>query len=82
MGGKFKLPEGKVLIPGVVAHTTNNRRAPRPDRLAHHDLCPTGRERGDAIAGTDCGFFQGAFTPHVHPSIMWAKLRALAEGAA
>jgi len=34
------------------------------------------------IAGTDCGFSQGAFTPRVHHSIMWAKLQALAEGAA
>jgi 5-methyltetrahydropteroyltriglutamate--homocysteine methyltransferase len=35
----------------------------------------------NVMAGTDCGFSQGAFTPRVHQSIMWAKLRALAEGA-
>jgi 5-methyltetrahydropteroyltriglutamate--homocysteine methyltransferase len=34
------------------------------------------------LAGTDCGFSQGAFTPRVHASIMWAKLQALMEGAA
>ena len=38
--------------------------------------------RENVIAGTDCGFSQGAFTPRVHASIMWAKLQALAEGAA
>ncbi len=39
-----------------------------------------GREH--VIASTDCGFSQGAFVPRVHASIMWAKLRTLAEGAA
>ena len=38
--------------------------------------------RENVIAGTDCGFSQSAFTPRVHSSIMWAKLQALAEGAA
>jgi 5-methyltetrahydropteroyltriglutamate--homocysteine methyltransferase len=38
--------------------------------------------RENVIAGTDCGFSQGAFTPCMHASIMWAKLQALAEGAA
>jgi 5-methyltetrahydropteroyltriglutamate--homocysteine methyltransferase len=33
------------------------------------------------LAGTDCGFAQGPFYRRVHPSIMWAKLEALAEGA-
>jgi 5-methyltetrahydropteroyltriglutamate--homocysteine methyltransferase len=38
-----------------------------------------GRER--VLASTDCGFAQGPFHRRVHPSIMWAKLEALAEGA-
>ena len=38
--------------------------------------------RENVMAGTDCGFSQGAFNPRVHPTIMWAKLEALAEGAA
>jgi 5-methyltetrahydropteroyltriglutamate--homocysteine methyltransferase len=38
--------------------------------------------RENVMAGTDCGFSQGAFTPRVHAAIMWAKLQALAEGAA
>jgi len=38
-----------------------------------------GRDR--VLAGTDCGFAQGPFVRRVHPSIQWAKLRSLAEGA-
>jgi 5-methyltetrahydropteroyltriglutamate--homocysteine methyltransferase len=37
--------------------------------------------RENVMAGTDCGFAQGAFIQRVHPSIQWAKLEALAEGA-
>ena len=37
--------------------------------------------RDNVIASTDCGFAQGPFARGVHPSIQWAKLRALAEGA-
>ena len=37
--------------------------------------------RENVIAGTDCGFAQGPFMRRVHPSIMWAKLRSLSEGA-
>ncbi len=33
------------------------------------------------MGGTDCGFAQSPFARRVHPSIMWAKLKALAEGA-
>ena len=37
--------------------------------------------RDNVLGGTDCGFAQTPYTPRVHPSIMWAKLEALAEGA-
>lgn len=76
-----KFPDGKVLIPGVVAHTTNLVEHPElvAWRIAIYARL-VGRE--NVIAGTDCGFSQGAFTPRVHSSIMWAKLQALAEGAA
>jgi 5-methyltetrahydropteroyltriglutamate--homocysteine methyltransferase len=75
-----KLPPGKVLIPGVISHATNVVEHPelvseRIVRLAKL----VGRE--NIIAGTDCGFAQGPFYRRVHPSIMWAKLEALAEGA-
>lgn len=75
-----KLPEGRKLIPGVVSHCTNVVEHPelvaeRITRLAKL----VGRE--NVIASTDCGFAQGPFARRVHPSIMWAKLAALAEGA-
>ena len=75
-----RLPEGKVLIPGVISHVTNVVEHPelvaeRIVRLAEL----VGRE--NVIGGTDCGFAQGPFVQRVHPTIVWAKLRALAEGA-
>jgi 5-methyltetrahydropteroyltriglutamate--homocysteine methyltransferase len=75
-----KLGAGQVLIPGVISHATNVVEHPelvaeRIVRLAKI----VGRE--NIIAGTDCGFAQGPFHRRVHPSIMWAKLEALAEGA-
>ncbi len=75
-----KLPEGKVLAPGMISHATNVVEHPelvaeRIVRLAKL----VGRER--VMASTDCGFAQGPFHRRVHPSIMWAKLEALAEGA-
>jgi 5-methyltetrahydropteroyltriglutamate--homocysteine methyltransferase len=75
-----KLPEGKVLVPGVVTHHTNIVEHPElvADRLVRLAEL-VGRER--VMAGTDCGFAQGAFVRRVHPSIQWAKLAALAEGA-
>jgi 5-methyltetrahydropteroyltriglutamate--homocysteine methyltransferase len=75
-----KLDDGQVLIPGVISHATNVVEHPelvaeRIVRLAKI----VGRE--NVIAGTDCGFAQGPFHRRVHPSIMWAKLEALAAGA-
>jgi 5-methyltetrahydropteroyltriglutamate--homocysteine methyltransferase len=76
-----QLPEGRTLIPGVISHATNIVEHPelvaeRIVRLARL----VGRE--NVIASTDCGFAQGALYRRVHPSIMWAKLEALVEGAA
>jgi 5-methyltetrahydropteroyltriglutamate--homocysteine methyltransferase len=75
-----KLDEGQLLIPGVISHATNVVEHPelvaeRIVRLAQI----VGRE--NIIAGTDCGFAQGPFHRRVHPSVMWAKLEALAAGA-
>jgi 5-methyltetrahydropteroyltriglutamate--homocysteine methyltransferase len=75
-----KLPESKKLIPGVVTHHTNAVEHPdlvaqRLTRLAEL----VGRE--NVLAGTDCGFAQGAFIRRVHPEIQWAKLAVLSEGA-
>jgi 5-methyltetrahydropteroyltriglutamate--homocysteine methyltransferase len=75
-----KLPPGKKLIPGVISHATNIVEHPelvaqRLVRLARI----VGRE--NVLGGTDCGFAQSPFAQRVHPSIMWAKLRSLSEGA-
>ena len=71
-----KLPEGKILIPGVVSHHTNVVEHPEvvADRIVRY-AGVVGRE--NVIAGTDCGMGL-----RVHPQIAWAKLKALAEGAA
>jgi 5-methyltetrahydropteroyltriglutamate--homocysteine methyltransferase len=74
------LPDGKVLVPGVVTHHTNVVEHPeliaqRLVRLAN----VVGRDR--VMGGTDCGFAQGAFMHRVHEEIQWAKLASLVEGA-
>ncbi len=76
----LRFPEGKILIPGVIAHTTNCVEHPElvADRLMRFAKL-VGRE--NIIAGVDCGFAQGAGTSRVHPQIMWEKFRMLAEGA-
>jgi len=70
-----KLPDGKILIPGVVSHATNVVEHPElvADRLLNYANV-VGRE--NVIGGTDCGL-----GGRVHPQIAWAKVRSLAEGA-
>ncbi len=70
-----KLPEGKLLIPGVVSHATNIVEHPQvvADRIVRYANV-VGRE--NVIAGTDCGL-----GGRIHPQIAWAKLEALGEGA-
>jgi 5-methyltetrahydropteroyltriglutamate--homocysteine methyltransferase len=78
---RVKLPDGKVLIPGVITHASNIVEHPewiaeRIERFAAR----VGRE--NVVAGADCGFSSQATTePEVHPTVVWAKFRALAEGA-
>jgi 5-methyltetrahydropteroyltriglutamate--homocysteine methyltransferase len=76
-----RLPEGKILIPGVVESCTNYVEHPRlvADRLIAYAK-RVGRE--NVIAGTDCGFGSHAASNLVYPPIVWAKLRSVAEGAA
>jgi 5-methyltetrahydropteroyltriglutamate--homocysteine methyltransferase len=72
---EIKLPEGKILIPGVVSHATNV--VEHPELVADRILAyanAVGRE--NVIAGTDCGL-----GGRVHPEIAWSKLNALEEGA-
>ncbi len=70
-----RLPDGKILIPGVVSHATNVLEHPEliADRLINY-ASVVGRE--NVIAGTDCGL-----GGRIHPQIAWAKLGALREGA-
>ena len=76
-----KLAPGQVLIPGIVSHATNIVEHPElvAERLTRFAEI-VGRE--NVMAGTDCGFCQSPLAGRVHRTIMWAKLRALAEGAA
>ncbi len=75
-----KFSDGKILIPGVIAHTTNTVEHPELVAWRIKNFARlVGRE--NVIAGTDCGFSQRALNPRLHPSIVWAKLEALAEGA-
>ena len=75
-----KLPPDKVLIPGVVTHSSNLVEHPEviAQRIARF-AGVVGRER--VIAGADCGFASFSTSCEVHPSVVWAKLAALAEGA-
>jgi len=77
---KLKLPEDKVLIPGVVGSNTNYVEHPElvAQRLLRYaDIL--GRER--VIAGTDCGFGTFAGFGAVYPVFCWMKMRSLSEGA-
>ena len=77
-----KLPGDKILIPGVISHTTTLVEHPEliAQRLTQYaDV--VGRE--NIIAGSDCGFSsQATHEPEVHPTVVVAKLKAMAEGAA
>lgn len=75
-----RLPPGKILIPGVIDSTTNFVEHPElvAERICNYAKL-VGRE--NVIAGTDCGFATSALDDMIFPSIAWAKLAALAEGA-
>ena len=76
-----KVPEGKVLIPGVVDNTTNIVEHPETvaERLVRY-AGVIGRE--NVIGGTDCGFGNQPNGADVDPTVAWAKLRSMADGAA
>jgi 5-methyltetrahydropteroyltriglutamate--homocysteine methyltransferase len=76
-----KLPEGKAIIPGIITHASNIVEHPEliAERIVRYARL-VGRER--VIAGSDCGFSsQATYTPEIHPTVIWAKFRAMAEGA-
>jgi 5-methyltetrahydropteroyltriglutamate--homocysteine methyltransferase len=70
-----ELPDGKLILPGVVSHATNVVEHPElvADRIVRF-ANSVGRER--VIASTDCGL-----GGRIHPQIAWAKLETLARGA-
>jgi 5-methyltetrahydropteroyltriglutamate--homocysteine methyltransferase len=75
-----KLPDDKILVPGVVSHCIHLVEHPelvaqRIERFAS----VVGRAR--VIAGTDCGFGTSGAGDEVHPDVAWAKLAAMVEGA-
>ena len=75
------LPDGKVLIPGVISHSTNVVEHPElvAQRLVRYANI-VGRE--NVIGGSDCGFSSFASTePEIHPPVVWAKFENMAEGA-
>jgi 5-methyltetrahydropteroyltriglutamate--homocysteine methyltransferase len=76
----YKLPQDKILVPGVVETTCNFVEHPElvAQRLVRYaDV--VGRDR--ILAGSDCGFGTFAGFGPVHPSVGWMKLKALSEGA-
>jgi 5-methyltetrahydropteroyltriglutamate--homocysteine methyltransferase len=77
---EVKLPDGKILIPGVVSHCIHL--VEHPELVAQRIIRfagVVGRER--VIAGTDCGFGTSGAGDEVHPDVAWAKLQSLVEGA-
>lgn len=75
-----KLPDGKILIPGVVSHCIHL--VEHPELIAQRIVRfaqLVGRER--VIAGTDCGFGTSGAGDEVHPEVAWAKLKSMVEGA-
>jgi 5-methyltetrahydropteroyltriglutamate--homocysteine methyltransferase len=77
---RVKLPDDKLLIPGVVSHCITL--VEHPDLVAQRIIRfagVVGRER--VIASNDCGFATSAAGDEVHPDVAWAKLEALVEGS-
>ena len=71
-----KFPDGKIYIPGVIAHKTTTIEP--PELVAHRIVRYAnimGRE--NIITGTDCGYGN-----RVYPDIAWAKMKTMADGAA
>jgi 5-methyltetrahydropteroyltriglutamate--homocysteine methyltransferase len=77
---RLRLPEGKIIIPGVIDSTTNFIEHPElvAERIGRYARLVT---RENVIAGTDCGFGTWVGQAAVDPDIVWAKLASLAEGA-
>jgi 5-methyltetrahydropteroyltriglutamate--homocysteine methyltransferase len=78
--GEVKIPDGKILLPGVISHATNVVEHPELVSMRIRSFAKlVGRE--NVIASTDCGFSQNWNHLRVHPQVQWAKLQTLVEGA-
>src|SRR5215467_1505954 len=78
---RVKLPNGKVLCPGVITHASNIVEHPQwiAERLIRFANL-VGRE--NVMAGADCGFSsQALYKTEVHPTVVWEKFKAMREGA-
>ena len=78
---RVKLPEGKVLCPGVITHASNIVEHPEwiAERLIRFAKL-VGRE--NVMAGADCGFSsQALYKTEVHPTVVWEKFKAMRQGA-
>lgn len=77
----IKLPDGRALLPGVVTHASNI--VEHPDLIAERIIRFAERVgRENVVASTDCGFSsQACYHTEIHPTVIWAKFEALAEGA-
>jgi 5-methyltetrahydropteroyltriglutamate--homocysteine methyltransferase len=77
---QVKLPKGKSIIPGLV--TQSSILVEHPELVKQRLMRFTGAVgRENVIAGADCGFATFAGSTEIHPSIAWAKLQALVDGA-
>jgi 5-methyltetrahydropteroyltriglutamate--homocysteine methyltransferase len=77
----LRLPEGKILIPGVITHASNI--VEHPELIAERILRFARLVGRDHVqAGADCGFSsQATYNTEVHPTVVWAKFEALRDGA-
>jgi len=78
---RIKVPDGKVLVPGVITHSSNIVEHPEliAERIVRFARL-VGRE--NVIAGADCGFSsQAMYTTEVHPTVVWEKFKAIRAGA-
>jgi 5-methyltetrahydropteroyltriglutamate--homocysteine methyltransferase len=78
---RVKVPDGKVLVPGVITHASNIVEHPEliAERIVRFANL-VGRE--SVIAGADCGFSsQALYNTEVHPTVVWEKFKAMREGA-
>jgi 5-methyltetrahydropteroyltriglutamate--homocysteine methyltransferase len=78
---RVRLPEGKILCPGVITHASNI--VEHPEWIAERLLRFANLVgRDNVMAGADCGFSsQALYKTEVHPTVVWAKFKAMHEGA-